>query len=758
MPLKHIEFISPTQFLNQAIRGLGFDEGFNLQILESDFNQIELQIFDPSSDLYQFAPDIQRKLNYELMVYAAEQPNFYICDISAIQNQVGKSAFFQTSVYINTEMVLSIDVVPLVAAKTIDLIAAMYGKFKKCLIIDLDNTMWGGIIGDDGLENIQIGSLGIGKAFTEFQYWVKKLKNRGIILAICSKNTESIAKEPFENHPDMVLHLDDIAVFVANWDNKADNIKQIQGILNIGFDSMVFLDDNPFERNMVRENLPAVTVPELPEDAADYLEYLYGLNLFETISFSNEDAERTKLYQTEAKRVTLQTAHTNEDDFLKSLNMLSLVEPFNKFNTPRVAQLSQRSNQFNLRTVRYTEQDIELLIQQKNVFTFAFSLEDQFGDNGLISMVVLKPEQDDTLFIDTWLMSCRVLKRGMESFVLNTLAKTAKKEGFNWLKGEYVPTAKNEMVKDHYKNLIELLKQVNDIFIDTLDNEDIVLTYDTTANDVEDWDSLNHIQLVVAIEKHFKIRFTSHEIQSWKNFKQNFQVTDTVYSGFILTFGDKNPLHTDETFAQEKGFKGRVMHGNILNGFISYFVAVVAGKYESVNAVEFKFTFKNEQLKTVWSEANARKIEAEHPNTHGIRCNFKVREDVDLLIKKMDDLKPDVLINNAYSGAFMKSYFHKTGTSEFLEKKKSGKILTVLTSALINVPPLGTAAYVANKAYLSQMSKVWATENAKHNITSNTVSPSFMLTGFTAETDQRVVEQLSENHPLKTILTTQEGK
>lgn len=177
------------------------------------------------------------------------------------------------------------------------------------------------------------------------------------------------------------------------------------------------------------------------------------------------------------------------------------------------------------------------------------------------------------------------------------------------------------------------------------------------------------------------------------------------------------------------------------------------------------------------SESNALKIEAEHPNTHGIRCNFKVREDLDLLIKKMDDLKPDVLVNNAYSGAFMKSYFHKTGTSEFLEsfehniiptlsitqtainifrKKKSGKILTVLTSALINVPPLGTAAYVANKAYLSQMSKVWATENAKYNITSNTVSPSFMLTAFTAETDERVVEQLSENHPLKTILTTQE--
>ncbi len=517
-----------TQFLNQALRGTGFDHGFDLQIWEADFNQIERQIFDPTSELYEFGPELiilfrsshklvnkysklkpelyssfaesqleqidslsaainsrlrakiiyynypeiddavfgsyankveqsflfqLRKLNYELMVYAAKTSNFYISDISSIQNQVGKQIMFQPSVYINTEMVLSIDVLPLVAARTVDLIGSMYGKFKKCLIIDLDNTMWGGIIGDDGLENIQIGSLGIGKAFTEFQYWVKKLKNRGIIIAICSKNTEAIAKEPFEKHQDMVLHLDDIAVFMANWDNKADNIKQIQAILNIGFDSIVFLDDNPFERNMVRENIPAITVPELPEDPADYLEYLYTLNLFETVSFSGEDAGRTKQYQVEAKRAVLQTAYTNEDDFLKSLNMLSLVEPFNKFNTPRVAQLSQRSNQFNLRTVRYTEQDIEYLSRQDDTFTYTFTLEDKFGDNGLISVVILKKEGIDTLFIDTWLMSCRVLKRGMENFILNTIANFAKQNGYSYLKGEYIATAKNEMVKDHYKNL-----------------------------------------------------------------------------------------------------------------------------------------------------------------------------------------------------------------------------------------------------------------------------------------------------------------
>lgn len=519
---------SATQLLSQAIRGMGYSEGFDLKIWDADFNQIERQVFAEASELYEFKPEIViifhsthkllgkynklssddkrtlaesrmdlieqinlkiqntlkakliyynypeindtvfgnyanktassfiyqlRKLNYELMQFAATSPNFFLCDISSIQNYYGKATFFHSSVYVNTEMVLSIDVLPAVAFQTTGLIQALHGKFKKCLILDLDNTTWGGIIGDDGLENIQVGGLGIGKAFTEFQHWAKKLQQRGIILAVCSKNTESIAKEPFEKHPDMVLKLDDIAVFVANWENKADNIRYIQSVLNIGFDSMVFLDDNPFERNMVRQNVPGVTVPELPDDPAEYLEYLYTLNLFETVSFSNEDIERTKQYQVEAKRTILQKSFTNEDDFLTSLNMVSLIEPFNKFNTPRVAQLSQRSNQFNLRTVRYTEADIERIGNDKNYASFSFTLEDKFGDNGLICVIILKKENKLTLFIETWLMSCRVLKRGMENFVLNTITTFAKEKGFTYLKGEYIPTAKNEMVKDHYKNL-----------------------------------------------------------------------------------------------------------------------------------------------------------------------------------------------------------------------------------------------------------------------------------------------------------------
>ena len=389
-----------TQLLNQAIKGMGYEEKWDLNIFEADFNQIDRQIFDVTSDLYQFRPDIViifqsshkllgkynkikpevrtafasnelqaiqnayntlisnlsakvifynyteiddavfgnfanktessflfqlRKLNYELMLFATKQSDFFICDLSSIQNKNGKSSLFQPSIYINTEMVLSIDVLPQVAAKTIKLINSLNGKFIKCIILDLDNTTWGGIIGDDGIENIQIGSLGIGKAFFEFQYWIKKLKDRGIIIAVCSKNTEAVAREPFEKHPDMILKIDDISVFVANWENKADNIRQIQLTLNIGFDSMVFLDDNPFERNLVRENIPDIIIPELPDDPADYLEYLYGLNLFETISFSKEDLERTKLYQIEAQRAIVQQKFTNEDDFLASLNILSTI-------------------------------------------------------------------------------------------------------------------------------------------------------------------------------------------------------------------------------------------------------------------------------------------------------------------------------------------------------------------------------------------------------------------------------------------------
>jgi len=250
-----------------------------------------------------------------------------------------------------------------------------------------------------------------------------------------------------------VLRLDDISVFVANWGNKADNIRTVQSILNIGFDSMVFLDDNPFERNIVRENVSDVLVPELPEDPGDYLEYLYSLNLFETATYSDVDKDRTKQYHVEAQRVSLAKTFSNEADFLKSLNMVSEVKDFDKFNTPRIAQLSQRSNQFNLRTIRYTEYEIEEISKDDHFKCFSFTLADKFGDNGLICVVILERQDDETLFVNTWFMSCRVLKRGMENFTLNTIVDYASNNGFIRIIGEYLPTTKNQMVENHYSNL-----------------------------------------------------------------------------------------------------------------------------------------------------------------------------------------------------------------------------------------------------------------------------------------------------------------
>ena len=250
----------------------------------------------------------------------------------------------------------------------------------------------------------------------------------------------------------MVLRLTDISVFVANWNNKVENIQYIQQVLNIAFDSIIFIDDNPFEREMVKTHIPEITVPDLPEDPVEYLSYLRQHYAFETASYTKEDEGRTQLYKIEAQRVIEQHAFTNEGDFLSSLNMLSDVQPFNEYAIPRIAQLTQRSNQFNLRTIRYTDDDIHAIAMDKHYRTYSFNLLDKFGDYGLISAVILKI-QEKTLFINTWIMSCRVLKRSMEAFIINQIIELAKQEGFELIVAEYIPTQKNVIVKDLYPEL-----------------------------------------------------------------------------------------------------------------------------------------------------------------------------------------------------------------------------------------------------------------------------------------------------------------
>jgi FkbH-like protein len=402
----------------------------------------------PSSFIYQI-----KKLNLVLMDRAREYGRVFIANVAGLASEVGYSAAHDPRFYATSKVAFALDFLPAVAKAVTDIVKAANGNIKKCLVLDLDNTVWGGVIGDDGIENLQVGELGMGHAFDALQRWAKQLKERGIILAVCSKNDEENARRPFREHPEMILRLDDIAVFMANWDNKVDNLKRIQATLNIGFDTIVFLDDNPFERNLIRELLPAVTVPELPEDPALFLPYLCSLNLFETASFSEEDLQRTRQYQDEQARVEAQSSFTSIDDYLCSLEMESEVKPFDEFSVPRVAQLTQRSNQFNLRTIRYTEADIDRMRKSENFITLSFQLADKFGDHGLIGVVILEKLDNKSAFIDTWIMSCRVLKRGMEDFIVNQMAAQASARGIERLLGEYLPTAKNKMVKDLYPQM-----------------------------------------------------------------------------------------------------------------------------------------------------------------------------------------------------------------------------------------------------------------------------------------------------------------
>ena len=391
-----------------------------------------------------------RRLNFLISEYTSTNNHISILDISSIQNKIGSKNMFDSSLYVNYGMILNLDSLPVISKNIIDIISCYNSIFKKCLILDLDNTLWGGVIGDDGIENIKLGNLGIGKSFVDFQHWIKKLKERGIIICVCSKNTENVAKNVFINHPDMVLSLEDISVFVANWDSKVDNIKNIQKTLNIGFDSIVFIDDNPYERNSVKENIPDITVPDLPEDQSNYLSFLYEENLFETVSLSSLDKDRTKLYQTEYKRVKSKSNFTDLSNYMINLSMKSKVELLNSFNIPRVSQLSQRSNQFNLRTIRYSVDDLVKIMNSDDSYGLVFDLKDKFGDYGIISFLILKKTSANEVFIENWAMSCRVIERGMENFIVNYLQEFCKLKNVEVIISEYIETSKNSLVKDLY--------------------------------------------------------------------------------------------------------------------------------------------------------------------------------------------------------------------------------------------------------------------------------------------------------------------
>ena len=336
------------------------------------------------------------------------------------------------------------------------LIAGIRGRQRKCLVLDMDNTLWGGVAADDGFEGIRIGDGPEGEAFEQFQRYLQALKGRGVILCVCSKNNEEIAREVFGKRTEMVLSLDDFAMFVANWNDKAANIRHIAGSLNIGLDAVVFVDDNVGERALVRRELPSVCVPEMPADPSEYRRVIDQALLFETVRVSEEDRIRADSYRQNAGRQLAEAKATDLESFLKDLSMVSEWGLVGDEHVPRVAQLINKSNQFHLTTRRYTESQVKEFTESKKCRCVYFKLRDRFGECGLISVVIVRDvagEHGAVGEIDTWVMSCRVLCRGMERFVLTAIAQVARSRGWSRLRGRFIATKKNKLVEGLYRDL-----------------------------------------------------------------------------------------------------------------------------------------------------------------------------------------------------------------------------------------------------------------------------------------------------------------
>jgi len=376
-----------------------------------------------------------------------------LLDTAALAELVGTAQWHDPTQWTLGKFPFAHSCVPLYADWVGRLIGAARGKARKCLVLDLDNTIWGGVIGDDGLAGLVLGNGSpLGEAYLRIQQAALALRDRGIILAVCSKNDEQLARSAFRSHPEMLLQESHIAVFQANWQDKASNLKAIADTLEIGVDSLVLLDDNPVERAQVREALPEVAVPELPRDPALYVQTLLAAGYFETIALTDDDRHRAGQYQSNAARSEALGSATDLSVYLRSLQMRAVCSPFDRLGRPRITQLINKTNQFNLTARRYSETEVAVLEQSASSLTLQVRLTDRFGDNGMIAVVICHPAGPDWM-IDTWLMSCRVLNRCVEQAILNYVVSLAHAAGIRALIGEYLRTDRNGMVEDHYPRL-----------------------------------------------------------------------------------------------------------------------------------------------------------------------------------------------------------------------------------------------------------------------------------------------------------------
>lgn len=391
------------------------------------------------------------RLNQRFYEYAQTHQNFFINDINYVSSCFGLDRWLDDFYWHMYKYALAVPAIPELAHNLARIIKSIYGKNKKALVLDLDNTLWGGVVGDDGVENLALGQeVPMGQVYTEFQSYLKEHKNLGVLLNVNSKNDYENAVAGL-NHPDGVLKPDDFIVIMANWNNKDKNIADIAELLNIMPDSMVFVDDNPAERAIVERTVPGVAVPVM-DSPENYIRVLDRAGYFEMTSFSADDAKRNEMYKENAKRAQLRLSYDNYEEYLISLEMTAHIKAFEPVYMARIAQLTNKSNQFNLTTRRYSQADIEAFAADDSYITLYGKLEDKFGDNGVVSVVIGRICGNE-LHVELWLMSCRVLKRDMENAMMDVLVERSLEHGVTCIKGYYFPTAKNGMVKEFYQTM-----------------------------------------------------------------------------------------------------------------------------------------------------------------------------------------------------------------------------------------------------------------------------------------------------------------
>jgi FkbH-like protein len=380
-------------------------------------------------------------------------PYAHVHDVASLAAMHGVYRWFDPRYWYHGKHPVSLECLVPYVRSLAQLIAALRGRSAKCLVLDLDNTLWGGIVGDDGPEGLLIGPGDpVGEAFQSFQRYVVDLKTRGVVLAVCSKNDEHVALAPFSARPEMLLRRDDFAVFIANWEPKSQGLRQIAERLQLGLDALVMVDDNPAERAEIRQALPEVRVVEVGTDPSDYPLALERTGWFEAVTLSPEDMRRAEMYSENAARDRLRGASGDYTAYLESLEQRARIAPFEPSTLDRVAQLTGKTNQFNLTTLRLSRSELEAMMESSSYLTATVRLEDRFGDNGLISVFAARGEGDE-LWIDLWLMSCRVLSRGVEQLLCNHVVERATDAGYRLLHGIYRPTSRNQMVSQLYERL-----------------------------------------------------------------------------------------------------------------------------------------------------------------------------------------------------------------------------------------------------------------------------------------------------------------